>query len=661
MAYETDSQAETPKKERRPVTGERAFEETDEKKHRKIVEYVNAKKAEYFDAPEYKAYMAKVSEAKLLINQDVRGLETRMKLRFGLMRAGYDNLVDALDDLFDVDDLVTCRPDGSQEEGVASAMQAYLNRMLRSIHHHEHLSERFLYIPDYGWSIAHDSYQFSDGWVVKPQAKTVLPGFEGFDFGMEEDIYMDRPTSEIVRPDHWFGAVDMSGRSQQFQGTLKRWYLRDVLSAMERKDKAGKALYNLRDLDKLSKLMEKGHQDADQYYKLKEDMGDMGKDVVFDTKNRNRAPYVDIVRFHGPLNEISDSELAKDPNEYYVECTRSCLLRWQENPRDRFTNYTHGRSYPYRNNPFSRSYLDTTKTHQIFNDFLVCTSTEAILENLTRHWAVWEDDLLDPNDFYSPRGLNAFLQLQNQGRVPQLVDGGRVGAFENIKDLLTLFDRDRQRSGPTDQEMGVQGGTADKTATTARILAAATDKTKRSMVKRLVRHAVLPQIKNLGMLSFVHGKPENLKFMSGDRQIQLGGDHLKWWMRVWMTDSQILVNDTITRDRNEEAMKATTFFQYAQQMVGQLPPDSTISILRYSAELSGIPQNVIDKALPAPLPVSITTPGGKEVALPSAAAAPAVMAAAGAAAPTQPPGPVAQPNPMQGAPQDVSMALPSPQ
>jgi len=633
MAYETE--AEQPKR-RKPITGERAFQDTDEKKHRKIVEYVNARKSEYFDAPEYKAYIAKVAESKLLINQDTRNLSTRMKLRFGLMRAGYDNLVDTLDDLFDVDDLVICRPDGSKEADIAGDFQIYLNRLLRSIHHHEHLSERFLYIPDYGWSIAHDTYQFSDGWQVKPQAKTLLPGFESFDFGMEEDVFMDRPTSEIIRPDQWFGSVEHSGRSQPFQGTLKRWYLKEVLSAMKRKDKAGNPLYNMPELEKLAKLMEKGHQDADQYFRLKEDLGETGKDVGFETKTKSRGPYVDVIRFHGVLNDITDNDLAADDNEYYIECTRSCLLRWQENPRDRFTTYTHGRSYPYRSNPFSRSYLDTTKTHQQFNDFLVCMSAESILDNLTQHWAVWEEDLLDPNDFYFPRGINAFLQMQGQGRVPQAIGRERSGAFQDVKDILTLFDRDRQRSGPTDQEMGVQGGTADKTATTARILAAATDKTKRSMVKRLARHAVVPQIKNLGMLSLVHGKPENRRFISGDREININGDHLKWWMRAFTMDTQILINDTITRDRNEEAMKATTFFQYAQQMAGQLPPDTIAHVLRYSAELSGVPSSIIDKAIPPPLPVELAMPDGKTVMMPSAMGMPP-PGAPGMTPPTQQP------------------------
>lgn len=655
-------QAEAPKKVRKPITGERAFKDSDPTKHRKIVEYVNERKKQYFDAPEYKAYMERVGISKKLVNQDPSGLETRFKFRHSLMRAGYDNLVDSLDDLFSVDDLVICRPDGKGTEQMASDWQAYANRLCRSVHLQEHLSERFLYLPDYGWSTAHDSYQFSDGWVVKPIVDSSVPGLEAFDFGMEEDVFLDKPLPEIVRPDQWFGSVDHPGRHQPFQGSLKRWYLKDVLSAMKRTDKAGNPLYNNQELQKLADKMALGHQDKDQHMKVGEDTESSATRDVEYGKEKHKGPFVDVIRFHGPLNEITDKDLAADPNEYYIECTRSCLLRWQENPRDRLSMYTHARTHPYRSNPFSRSYLDTTRSHQQWSDFLMCMSAEAIVDGLTKQWGVWEEDMLDPADFYSPKGLNGFIIRQGMGRLPEFVGAERNGAFADIKDVLTIFDRDRQRSGPTDQEQGVQGGTADKTATTARILAAATSKAKRSMVKRICPQAVLPQIKNLVMLSLVHGKPESRKFMAGEREARLTGEHLKWWMRVYTTDTQILMNDTITRDRNDEAMKATTFLTFAQQLGAQMPPDTLMHVLRYAGELGGISQTVIDKVAPEPLPVNLTLPDGREVMLPSAMGMPQPgmpgpmpggmpmpmnRAAAGAA-----------PMPMQGENPNASMAPP---
>lgn len=636
---------ETPEKPSKPITGERAFEDTDQSHHRRIVEYVNARKSEYFGSPEYKAYMVRVAQTKRLINQDTTDMATRFKMRHAITRAGHDNLVDSLDDLFDVDDIVSCLPEGTQSKQMATDWQNYANKLLRSIHHQEHLSDRFLYVPDYGLSIAHDFYQFSDGWQVKAQAKPVMPQFEGFEFTMQEDVLLDRPASEVVRPEHWFGSVE-HGRKQPFQGSLKRWYLKDVYSAMLRKDKAGKPLYNLPELEKLATLMAKGHQDGDEFYKAKETAGDTGKDVEFKGGDKSRGPYVDVLRFHGPLNDIPHPDLSKDPNEYYVECTRSVLLRWQENPRDNFTTYTHMRTHPYRNNPFSRSALDSMKPDQQFSDFLVCMAAESVTDNLTKQWAYWPEDLLDPGDLTSPKGLNSFLELQGEGRLPVVVGDQRSGAFADIKDLLTIFDRDRQRAGATDQEQGVQGGTQDKTATAARLLASATSKKTRAMVKRICRGAIIPQIKNLVMLSLVHGKPENLKAIAADgSETRMSGEHLKWWMRAFQTDTQITVSDTITRDRNEEAMRLTAFWQLASQMGAVMPPDAMAKTLRMAADMGGIKQAIIDDILPPPLPVNATAPTGETVAMPSAMGMP-------------PPPVPGMPQPMQGVDENASMAPP---
>ncbi len=83
-----NQQEQAPAKATKPITGERAFGETDQRHHRRIVEYVNARKAEYFGSPEYKSYMARVNSSKKLVNQDTSDMATRFKMRFAITRAG---------------------------------------------------------------------------------------------------------------------------------------------------------------------------------------------------------------------------------------------------------------------------------------------------------------------------------------------------------------------------------------------------------------------------------------------------------------------------------------------------------------------------------------------------------------------------------------------
>ena len=622
MAYETGTQqAEEPKpKPLKPLNGERAFADTDYSKHQKIVEYVTSCKTEYFRDERYTKYMARIAKMQRLINQEWgEDRSTRFGMRHALMRASYDNYNDSLNDLFSVPDLMFYKADDGKSEQIASDMQLYTNRLLRSIGYHKHLSRRCSWIPDYGWSIAHDSYLFNEGWITRMQSgasESAIPGLSSMKFGKEWDVYQDRPNPDIVTPAQWFGSASHSD-DQPYQGCIKRWYLRDILAAMKRTTADGKPLYNLEALEKLKTAMIRGESKKDEFAE------DQQNNIVMkiNWENKKAGPCVDITRFYGPLNEISDAELAEDVNEYYIECADGCLLLWMENPRDRFTMFTHGRSHPFRDTPFSRSFLDAVTPHQQFTDFLTNMSMESIVDKLTVHWGIYEEDMIDPDEFYNPKGLNSFLHMTGKGRMPQMIGGERSGAFADVKDVLTLLDRDRQRAGATDQEMGALGKSQDQTATAARILATASSKKIRAMVKNFCRDAVVPQVKNLVMLSLVHGKEEVRKFISGGKNIQITDEHIKFFL----SDVPMEVTDSITVDRNEEAMKATAFLNYAGQILPNLiDPSAIIHVLRWSAKMNGLPMHIVDKAMPEPMPVDANAPKPAAPMLPPGAQPPAM-------------------------------------
>lgn len=592
---------EEPKPQKKPVNGERSFADTDQQKHKKIVAYVNGIKDAWFREERVTEYFNRTEKMRRLVDQRWgKDKATRFGLRHALMRAAHDSYIDTFSDLFAEDELAVYEGDTAEDAVFARDMQLYTNRLLRSIKYQRHLNQRFLYIPIYGWSPAHDFYQFNEGWVTKAQAKTHMPGLDGLAFSREMDSLNDGPMPEAIRPEHCFFGSMAAPWEQTIRGSLKRWYLRDVLAAEKRETADGKPLYNLEALKKYKEMMIRGQSETDNH--MQDKQKDLSRDVDF--KDKTRGPYVDVVRFYGPLNEVPDSDLAQDGNSYYIECTANSLLLWVENPADRHTMFTDMRTHEIYDSPLSRSLLDSIMPHQQFTDFLTNMSMESITDNLTKHWAVWEEDMDDPNDFYSPKGLNAFLRMTGQ-KVPQIVENGRSGAFADVKDIITMLDRDRQRAGASDQEQGVLGNTQDKTATAARLLATAATKKVRAIIKRISNDAIVPQIKNLTMLSLVHSKPEMRRFISGGKEIIITPQHVQWYLN----GANCRVNDSVTRDRNEEAMKITAFYQGIGQMVGQLAdPSAAVYIMRHSADIAGIPQHIIDKALPEPMPPMVPGP-----------------------------------------------------
>lgn len=590
------------KKERRPINGERGFGDTDASKHQKIISYGNSVKDSWFRNDQVIKYFDKAKKIRELVDQDWGSSKvTRFGLRHALMRAAHDSYIDTFSDLFDVDDLVTFSGETEEEARFAHDMQLYTNRLLRSrsVDYQRHLNQRFLILPTYGWSPAHDYYRFNEGWATKANAASYMPGLQGLEFGREMDVLNDGPVCETIRPEHCFFGSWAAPWEQTVRGSVKRWTLSDVIAAEKRETKDGKPLYNRDALKKIKAKMLKGEKDADDIVKIG---GSSARDVQFN--DRERGPYVDVVRMYGPLNEVNDAELAEDGNEYYIEFTRTDLLLWIENPADRHTMFTDMRTHEVHDHPLSRSLLEPVKPHQQFTDLMTNMAMESVVDNLTKHWAVWEDQIDDPNDFYNPKGLNAFLRMTGQ-QMPVLLGQQRNGAFADVKEILLMLDRDRQRAGAADQELGVTGGTQDKTATGARLLATAATKKTRAIVKRICNDAIIPQIKNIVMLSLVHSKPEARRIFSAGQEINITPAHVAWYLN----GANVQVNDTITRDRNEEAMKITGFFQGVGQMVGGLSnPSAAVHIMRYAADINGIPQHIINKALPEPMPPQIPGP-----------------------------------------------------
>ena len=117
------------------------------------------------------------------------------------------------------------------------------------------------------------------------------------------------------------------------------------------------------------------------------------------------------------------------------------------------------------------------------------------------------------------------------------------------------------------------------------------------MVKRLCRSMIIPQVKNLVMLSLVHGKPENQKILSGGKEVRLTPKHVEWFLQ----SANMETANSITMDRENEALKWNDFLNYAIQVLPNLrSPDPMIKALRAGAEMRGIPKHFIDDILPKP-------------------------------------------------------------
>lgn len=580
----------------------------DSKDSKTVLEYIQRIKSDYYEADQFKKYKKRCESSKYLINQlwESNKKSTKFGFRLGMMRAGYDNYRDALHDLFDLDEFVYLTPQQKtpQQEEYVDHLQGFTNNLLRQIGYKKMWFRRLDYLPDYGWSPACMDFRQSDGYQIRPNSKFKPLGAAEIPFDQAWGTTLSKPISKALHPYAWFtGNLDQSHEFAT-QGYIKRWYLADVWMAGNKKTHDGKPIYNDKAIERLKTTLGKKQTQRDN--NMPESRGQDINDVASKIDPTNKQSYVDVTYFHGSLAGCMG--YYDDPTVYIIECTKELMLRFVEDPLgSTFEEITHAKTHAFRSNPFSRSFLDGIREHQRMSDLLLNLAIENQVDSMHRFWWLNEDDLLDPNSFYNPRGLNTFIQASREGaRPPQRIADERSGSLSDLEQIFGILDHDRQLAGPTDQEAGLgdsgpQNG-GKSTATEASILKSASSKKIRATCKRISEDAMIPEIKYLALQALLYYSPEQLTASTRDgKMIQLTPEHMK----AFINNSEFRVNDHVTRDSDSEALKNYNFWMSALKLSQNLStPDTAIKIVRSYGRKLGIED--LDDIVPAPMPVDLT-------------------------------------------------------
>ena len=576
------------------------YKESDNNK--KVLEYIQRIKSDYYEAPAFKQYKKRCETTKYLVNQlwEKGKKSTKFGFRLGMMRAGYDNYRDGLHDLFDLDEFVYMTPQQKtlEQEAYVDHLQGFTNNLLRQIGYKKMWFRRLDYLPDYGWSPACVDFLHADGNQLRSNPKG-MQGGASVPFEAAWATTLNKPVSKALHPYAWFtGNIDQSS-DYTTQGYIKRWYLADVYAAEAKKTTDGKPIYNPKGIQQLKDLLGKKQTEQDSYMPSSKGQDINDSDIRVD--QTSKQPYVDVTYFHGSLGGCAG--YWGDPAVYIVEGTKSCMLRFVEDPLgSQFEEITHAKTHGFRSNPFSRSFLDGIREHQRMSDLLLNLAIENQVDSMHRFWWLNEDDLLDVNDFENPRGLNTFIKAgRENARPPERIGDLRSGSLADMEQIFGILNHDRQLAGPTDQEAGLgdtgpnSGG--NSTATQASILKSASSKKIRATCKRISEDAMIPEIKYLTLQALLYYDKDKLTSTTKDgQQIQLTPEHIK----AFLNNSEFRVNDHVTRDSDSEALKSYNFWMSAQKLAQQLAqPEYAIKIIRAYGRKLGIEE--LDDILPEPM------------------------------------------------------------
>lgn len=591
---------------------QKPYEEKSENKQ--LAEYIENFKKKYFESSGFKKYRRKCERVMALVNQEFSPGEqtTRFGLKLGITRATHDSMLDAFEDIFDTDIWIRTKPrievDAVREE--ARRIEYYGNNMLYGINYQRHVINRCLFIPVFGWSIATSEYHYAMGNVVKPKAETEYEG--GFIWEEGMDAIQDGVKCEIIHTFNWFGDPNQNIFNQKCQGYIKRWELSDVMSAKGKikttyaKDENGEdlldelgqpviekeePLYNMNALKELEKKMTKGETTSDDNYY-----------TGMNKANDEGTGYCDVTYYIGKISGCKGFE--DDPNTYVIECYEGNILRMYEHPVDNPEYYpiTHAQTHPQINCVFPRSPLDAIVPHSRVNDMLCNMALDGVSQSMSRTMLFDESDFINPEVLKQPQGALNLLYLRTAKggnfTLPRIIEDNRSGALSDLNDFVKFMDYDRQRSGgSTDQELGIGSGGAN-TATQARILASQLSRSTRAMVRRIVRDALIPEMKRCLLLSLMHSDPqEKVNYSENGEEYTLTPD----MMRSYLERTDIVINDNIIRDRDLDAVERMEFFQASMQFSQHLmTPKYGMMAIRELGKEKGVPKDVLDRIFPEP-------------------------------------------------------------
>lgn len=581
-----------------------------------VREYVQRIKHDYYEADAFKKYKKRCETLKYLVNQlwENGKKTTKFGFRLAMMRATYDNYRDAMHDLFDLDEWVylTCMNHDPQQKQYVDQLQGFINNLLRQINYKRMWYRRIDYLPDYGWSPAFGEFQYGEGYELRANKDYQTAG--QLPFNAAWATILNKPASRPLHPYAWFTSSPTVAEGFSGQGYMKRWYLRDVYAAEKKQTKDGKPLYNPKAIAKLKEMLGKKQQERDP--NMPESRGSDINDQDLRYDQGMKEPYVDVTYFHGCIGGCRGHY--DDPAVYTLEVTKGLTLRFAEDPLGyQYEEITHAKTHAYRSSPFSRSLLDGTREHQRMSDLLLNLGIENQVDAMHRFWWLNEDDLLDPNDFYNPRGLNTFvLAGRENARAPQMIEGASSRTLQDMQQLFGLIRHDQQLGGMSDQEAGLgqQGGPGGEksTATEASILKSANSKKVRATCKRISEEAMIPEIKYLTLQALLFYTPQQLRATTKDGQvIPMTDAHFQ----AFVSNAEFRVNDHVTRDSDSEALKSYNFWMSATKLSQQLgQPEYAIKIIRAYGKKLGIEE--LDDILPEPQLPTITSQGPGGPALP---------------------------------------------
>lgn len=319
---------------------------------------------------------------------------------------------------------------------------------------------------------------------------------------LQNKLLWDRPFAKRIHPFDWFGYWRQA-EDLPWEGILHCFGAAELMEMLEDED------YEADGVKAELERLKAGGADKDEYYHGTE----AGDDA--DIPGEATIPGYE---YWGDLYGCPGHE--KDTREYQVILTERAILKKQCNELEGFRPIKRTRGIPINDWCGGRPLLLPQLPAARIQNFLVNSSLDDVADRLYAGWAMWEDALVNSDDFLNPEGIGVPVRMQKEAapdRVPQRLGGGQSGIQADVERSWNMIERDRQ-AGNFQDVLSQKGGIQDGTARAANLIASQGARKVKAVMINANQTGLVPVASQLLIMKFLHTDPGDLAKQTRDEK-----------------------------------------------------------------------------------------------------------------------------------------------
>jgi hypothetical protein len=405
-------------------------------------------------------------------------------------------------------------------------------------------------VPIFNMAVAHPCWKRVGGYKEKPVVN------EGawapiVEWSKEFDILLNEPDIQRIHPFNWFGQFDRC-RDLSYEGFIDEWDPCIVAALLNDES------YKQENLQKLAEEMKKGQRENDDNF--------YSSDKNKAKSNTSRSATVTV--YWGTLNHIKGME--DDPNEYFIICDSKRIYKMKVNHIPGFRQIVRVRSEILNDFPFGRSLLAPSLPHTKILNLFTNLGIDDTIMRMHNGWAVWEQFLVNTNEFMNPEGTNNTVRMRKDApadKIPKRIGGESSGVMNDMFQMYSLIKRDNETVGLSDQAKGVKS-LKKETATGQLIDQQADDLRVLNSVITMSQTGLKPIAKQVLMMALRNTPEIERRNLSYDGEIFSVGN--KEMIQIW-NNSFFDIDDSVSVNQENETVKLINFLGQSREILLQNP------------------------------------------------------------------------------------------